>query len=347
MFWSWPVDLSKRRTIDTDIARSDNKFGEIAFSSECACQRGNSNVDYNFCFSVKINGSIKWGQKFDCKWLPLLDELKVLEPNAVEKVKFESPIFATGSSSNHFTEARALIVSIRAQFGSTPRIIFYDLGLSDGEAAEVKAGCNIEYRKFAFEKYPSSVRDLTTFRWKILIISQLQREFSTFWWVDSSIRWSKGSLNDVYESVSNGRLGSYLAVDKAHHSVFAATNPAMYKYLPTDVDKIGTTMMYGGGFILFYRTPASVEVLKWLVLCAMEDNCINPPNSNLNCQFVDRENWKLYANCHRYDQSAVNVILATLNDYNESFYTTKSFPDFAQVKRGDSTYAKIAECVKE
>uniref|UniRef100_A0A914WZ80 Uncharacterized protein n=1 Tax=Plectus sambesii TaxID=2011161 RepID=A0A914WZ80_9BILA len=147
--------------------------------------------------------------------------------------------------------------------------------------------------------------------------------------------------------MSNDNVSSYLAVDKTYHSVFAATNPAMYKYLPTDVDKIGATMMYGGGFILFYRTPASVEVLKWLVLCAMEDNCINPPNSRLACHFGDRKNGKLYANCHRFDQSAINVILATLNNYNESFYTTKSFPDFALVKRGDRNSAKIAECVKK
>uniref|UniRef100_A0A914UWJ9 Uncharacterized protein n=1 Tax=Plectus sambesii TaxID=2011161 RepID=A0A914UWJ9_9BILA len=349
LIWSWPIDfgIRWRRPIERDIAWSGRELNESTFSDECVCRRENSDVDYNFCFSVKVNGSIRFGQKFDCKWLPLLDELKILEPNAVKKEKFESPVFATGSSSNHFLEARALIVSIRAHFGNTPRILFHDLGLDDDEAAEIKAACNVEYRKFSFDAYPPSVGDLTTFRWKTLLISQLQREFSTFWWVDSSIRWSMSSLNDVYDAVSDGRVGSYLGVDKAYHSVFAATNPAMYKYLPIDIDKAKATMMYGGGFILFHRTPASVEVLKWLVLCAMEDNCINPPYSYLHCQFVDGEHWKLYAYCHRYDQSAVNIILANLNDYNESFYTTKSFQDFATVKRTDRSSVKLARCVKE
>jgi hypothetical protein len=58
------------------------------------------------------------------------------------------------------------------------------------------------------------------------VVQELQQELSTFWWVDSSVRWLTSNLSEVYDAVSNGRVGSYLTVDKAHHSMFAATHPS-------------------------------------------------------------------------------------------------------------------------
>jgi hypothetical protein len=155
---------------ETDVVISKAKFSEEPIDSECAC-RGENSKEHNFCFSVKVNGSTKKGQKFDCRWLPLLNKLHILEPQAVPESEFVNPIFATGSSSNHLAEAKSLIVTIQRHFGNTSRILFYDLGLQESEAAEMKAACNVEYRKFSFEAYPDSVRVLKTFRWKTLLIA--------------------------------------------------------------------------------------------------------------------------------------------------------------------------------
>lgn len=155
-------------------------INEVPERSECVCRKeGDDTKQYDFCFSVKINGTIKRGQRFDCKWVSVLDKLRVLEPKSVVKAKFVSPVFVTASSSNHMAEARGLITSIGKLFGNTTRIIFYDIGLQDSEVVEIKAACNVEYRKFSFKEYPQSVQSLATYRWKIMIISVRLIFFST------------------------------------------------------------------------------------------------------------------------------------------------------------------------
>lgn len=57
------------------------------------------------------------------------------------------------------------------------RLIFYDLSIdaeykySPVNISELRSLCNVEYRRFAFEKYPSIVRQLEHFRWKPIVIA--------------------------------------------------------------------------------------------------------------------------------------------------------------------------------
>lgn len=76
----------------------------------------------------------------------------------------------------------------------------------------------------------------------------------------------------------------------------------------------------------------------------MEDACISPPGSELTCVWVDGDRWQRHAGCHRYDQSVINVILANIYNYDDDFYTTKRFEDFAEVKRGDGFYGQLPSC---
>lgn len=50
------------------------------------------------------------------------------------------------------------------------KLIVYDIGLGKSSAKRVRSFCNVEYRKFDFEKYPDHVRTLVQFRWKSLIL---------------------------------------------------------------------------------------------------------------------------------------------------------------------------------
>jgi len=59
------------------------------------------------------------------------------------------------------------------------------------------------------------------------------------------------------------------------------------------------------------------NVLRWWFLCALDVNCIAPPTHNIGCQFA-KDRFKVYANCHRYDMSSLDILLT--NYFNGSFY---------------------------
>lgn len=42
-------------------------------------------------------------------------------------------------------------------------------------------------------------------------------------------------------------------------------------------------------------------------LCALEDKCMNPPKAKLECKTIP--SWDIYAECFRYDQSSINLIM--------------------------------------
>ena len=54
-------------------------------------------------------------------------------------------------------------------------------------------------------------------------------------------------------------------------------------------------------------------MLKWWFLCAIEEGCI-APTRELVCKFRGRRE---YAHCHRYEQSAFNILLA--NYFNDNY----------------------------
>ena len=62
-------------------------------------------------------------------------------------------VVVTGISSNHFQESRSLFRSVHEQMPNT-KIIVYDIGLTKSQVSTLQTYCNVEIRKFNFQKYP-------------------------------------------------------------------------------------------------------------------------------------------------------------------------------------------------
>ena len=101
------------------------------------------------------------------------------------------------------------------------------------------------------------------------------------------------------------------------HTTFAVTDRSMYKYLPTDRKKIyDSPHMEIFGLILHNTEELNERFLKLLVACAMEPKCMAPPTAKWTCDFDF--SGKLYADCHRYDESAMNIILKNWFNFDNS-----------------------------
>jgi len=83
-------------------------------------------------------------------------------------------------------------------------------------------------------------------------------------------------------------------------------------------------------------------VLRWWVLCALEQRCI-APITELYCQFTERQDQ--YAKCHRFDQSALNILLANHFNSSGNLYTTQlARPTLLRVARASKNKVRLFVC---
>uniref|UniRef100_A0A0N4ZCD2 Peptidase_M16_C domain-containing protein n=1 Tax=Parastrongyloides trichosuri TaxID=131310 RepID=A0A0N4ZCD2_PARTI len=328
------------------------------------------------------------GKRFNSTLYSYLEEFKLEKSDSdyIDPIidEIPKPVIVTAFSQNHFEEADNLIRSIR-KFLPTHKVVIYDLGLEEASIDIIRKVCNVEYRKFNYSKYPPHVEDLMTYAWKPIILAETLRDFKAIWYADSSIRFTKSDLSQVYGLINcrrnhkknhkkfeqekmekknlneNVEVGNYknsikfnwkINVEHCHkaafllhgfsgHGILPASHIGMLKYLATNTKLMGSnkSRMYDANFIYAVKTyDTAYEILKWLLLCALEKECIAPNGSKVyNCYNLwDKKYSDISHSCHRFDQSAMNILLSNGNNYNPKNYISE-LNDFFVIKRGDVT----------
>jgi hypothetical protein len=94
--------------------------------------------------------------------------------------------------------------------------------------------------------------------------------------------------------------------------------------LPSNLTALLSIRQLEANGMLFYRTRFVIKnVIRWFVYCALEEQCI-APDKNRFCDF-GRLKSVTYIGCHRYDQTAVNLILANVFNYTVREYRADHF----------------------
>ncbi|CAJ0588759.1 unnamed protein product [Cylicocyclus nassatus] len=226
-----------------------------------------------------------------------------------------------------------MLANFRAMFPHQ-KIFVYDLGLQPELRKEIESKCLVEVRNFPFDHYHSNMKRLTEYRWKAILVATAVREFGAVWYMDTSIRWMKDIRPLVYDAYGRRKRngGNFPSAAMLHlalrRSTFITTHPGTYTFLPTNMKEIKkkTCPHMQSGFMFFIRTNDAIEILKWFVLCSLEENCIAPLGAKRSCEFA-HDRYEKYANCHRFDQSVVNLLLANAYRCNVSNY-------FSSIGRG-------------
>lgn len=146
---------------------------------------------------------------------------------------------------------------------------------------------------------------------------EVLKEFQGVLWIDSSIRFETNNLSAVISNAaSNGGVASLTSTG---HSNYAVTHPQMYVFLPTSLDGMIHSIQHEANCVLVYRTHFVVSaVIWWWVLCALDPLCIAPTDRTA-CDNPYRSA-AVYSNCHRFDQSALNILLANQFAYDDIRY---------------------------
>ena len=131
-------------------------------------------------------------------------------------------------------------------------------------------------------------------------------------WVDSSIRISRNL--DVMMRGAVERGGIYLP----HTSpipTFVVTDPRLYDYIPPDsLEREKRVPQKAAGISMIFNTEAVYrKILHWWLLCALDVNCIAPKgHTRRNCfgfqRCIQNGTAVCWRKCHRYDQSALNIL---------------------------------------
>ena len=160
--------------------------------------------------------------------------------------------------------------------------------------------------------------------------------------MDASFRWLSPNLTVLYEKAiaSDG----FLVFGKTGHSNFAVTNGGMFKYLASDSEDQKRTEQYGATCLFVVNTLSNYNhVLRWYYLCALTKTCISP-GGGIACRFKHGDRYKVYAGCHRFDQSLANVLLANRWGYNVTYYTVDDSLKLFKILRHPTKLYELAVC---
>lgn len=166
--------------------------------------------------------------------------------------------------------------------------------------------CNCEVRDFHFEQYPSHVSAISNFAWRPITILRILEEYGSVLYVDPTTRFkSPSSLNYL---LMRGLKNYFLWDPIIYTSLVAYTDRGMFEYFNESRCTFKDCSLLSSEAIAVYRTEASwAELMKPWLVCALNKECIAPPYARYSGCIEIRH--PRTTGCHRYDMSALSIIL--------------------------------------
>ncbi|XP_048244484.1 uncharacterized protein LOC124128293 [Haliotis rufescens] len=230
--------------------------------------------------------------------------------------------FVTGASSNHLSESLDLIKNLQEIV--FPQLVnftfaYYDLGLKKHERLKVQEQCDCELRTFPLHLMPKYLQDLRCYSWKPLIIQANLPSTDILIWVDSSIRFTNQSaIKPMLMDIQQKGMLTYRNI----LSTAQLTSKKTFNHFKAEPCEYADVPETTGGFLCFHNEKFIQEIIvKSWAMCAMHPNCMCsvPSRKGLYCNLKIRK----YNKCHRYDQSAMTLILAKLFRHHQDTFLSK------------------------
>lgn len=221
-------------------------------------------------------------------------------------------VVVTATSSNHYTELQDMIGSVQKFLPST-NLIVYDIGMTEEQKNQLQRYCNVEVRPFTFERYPRHTRRLRTFAWKVFAVEDVVRDYEVILWADSSVRLTGPLFTEkVFPLLL--QFPFMAGVTRSYLPIVSFTHDGMLEYLNLSLSR--KQMAHFGHveatcWVIWANSLMRKKFLNYWVDCAMHQECIAPNGARVTgCNYsVAHENAGEYSGCHRYDQSALCMIL--------------------------------------
>ena len=220
-------------------------------------------------------------------------------------------VVATGFSSNHYYRGLNMIASVQKMMPEV-KIIVYDLGMTSLQRNTVLDLCGVQIRNFNFSKYPEHVRDLFKYAWKPIVAHELVKDYEVVMWGDASVRLLKPLQEYILPYLLDIEVP--FVGTKYNAPIVRMTHNGTLNYFNATRESMQDLPTLQGGCWVLWLTEKTKRLLNSWVDCALHEECIAPNGTHVcNCNL---KIWNMnvpqevgYCGCHRFDQSALNVIL--------------------------------------
>ncbi|WAR28714.1 hypothetical protein MAR_014418 [Mya arenaria] len=146
-------------------------------------------------------------------------------------------------------------------------------------------------------------------------------EFGHITWINPQFRLGTQELAPLLHE--SHELGIMVVGQSASYSTYSATHPKMLEFIPSDTEKLSFHPHIEIRAIVIHNTDdVHQHVMKMFAACALEENCLAPPGSKRQCKF-DFTGRKP-ADCHRYDESALNILLKNWFDFDMNKFARRN-----------------------
>ena len=236
----------------------------------------------------------------------------------IQKTK---PVPITALSENYF-EIFEISVKNFQKWHPGRKIVVYDLGLSAENANFLKENGHIfVYKKFIFEnnsKYPEHVKNLDNFAWRNIIWAEALTEFGAIIWFDASTKFTRNTDSLVENMQEQGNcIQTFVNELEPKISISHGIHPLTYNYLASNITTHSSpeNMMKSlKGTIIFNSKNCKNNIMRWSLLCALNEECWSPTGLIKNCP-IGTNIYQPHI-CHKFDTAIVNMLL--VNTFGKS-----------------------------
>ena len=250
-------------------------------------------------------------------------------------------IVVSAVSSNHYLESQALLYNLHHNLFphlSNFTFVYYNLGLTPAQRRYLASICRCVMIDFPFEMFPGFVSTLKCYTWKPLIVNTVIQRAELVFWVDASIRFKpdpKYVLNLLDRSRKRGIQMGWSAT-----TISKTTLPSMFHFFGDEACAYVPYNQGLSGVVIFHNEwLVRRVVLEPWAACALSAQCMCPQTgvdlfkARITCH-MNRGKY-FYGICHRFDQSALSILLTKLYQENVNHVMLRDITQFVDIKRGD------------
>nr|CAD7596667.1 unnamed protein product [Timema genevievae] len=211
-----------------------------------------------------------------------------------------------------------------AHFLPNHTTLIYNLGLSQYGLQMLQANCNSSrcvIVNFDLELFPSHVEEERLHAYRPLVIQDALNKAGVVLFLECDHRLVSGQLELlVKQATEEGGVVSWAT----YHPTSSLTHPKMFDYFQTTAESFLFLPMVEASTLLLVNVEGvhAKIMLPW-VQCALTQDCILPIGAQSGgCRFNKKPQYR-YSGCHRYDGSALNIVLGLYFGFDEKRYTCK------------------------